>query len=484
MLAKTNCNTASLAPFTQPLEEKQILHLYRRAGFGVPFGTLQSHIGKSATQLATEVIEEAINMPLTEEPEWSTWDNTFYPEDGDESRDIKRTQISQWKEAYVTDLRINNLRDRMSFFWHNHFVTELREYDCPSYLYEYITLLQTHSLGNFRTFVYDIGINNAMLKYLNGDKSGKGNPNENYARELYELFTMGEGIGYTEEDIKETARALTGYVKRDEGCGPILFNPNAFDTKSKTIFGQTGAWGYDDVINILFAERPNEIATFVCGKLYEFFVNPLQVPEITQDLAATFIANDFELAPVLAQLFASQHFFDEEAKGVIIKSHFDVFYNFTNETGFQTTNDMVLDGVNICRMIGQEVFNPVDVAGWQRDRDWIGPSTLIGRWKMLEFYLNETYALNEDQFSNLAIDLAGGPGNIDPEDITRKIVDWFLPLGFHSPEDYEIATDIFKSDVPENYFEDGSWNLLSSYASKQVLDLLQHLIKQPEFQLK
>ncbi|MCM5662007.1 DUF1800 domain-containing protein [Galbibacter mesophilus] len=484
MLAKTNCNVASLAPLGQPLEDKHILHLFRRAGFGTSFDTIQSHVGKTAEQLATEIIDEAINMPLTAEPEWAAWDNTFYPADGDESRAIKRTQINEWKEAYVNDLRVNNLRDRLSFFWHNHFVTELREYDCPSYLHEYITLLQTHSVGNFRTFVYDIGINNAMLKYLNGDKSGKGNPNENYARELYELFTLGEGIGYTEEDIKETARALTGYVKRDEGCGPILFNPNAFDTKTKTIFGLTGAWGYDDVIAILFEQRPQEIANFVCGKLYEFFVNPMQIPAITQQLADTFIANDFELAPVLAQLFSSEHFYDDEARGVIIKSHFDVFFNFCNETGFQTTTDMVMDGENICRMIGQEMFNPVDVAGWQRDRDWIGPSTLIGRWKMLEFYIDETFGMDEDQFANLALDIAGGPANIDPEDITRKIVDWFLPFGFHTPDDYNIAIDIFKNRVPQNYFDDGSWNLLSPSVPGQVFDLLQHLIKQPEFQLK
>ncbi|MDG3583020.1 DUF1800 domain-containing protein [Galbibacter pacificus] len=481
MLAKTNCNTATLSPYSNPLGEKDVLHLYRRAGFGLSYNNIQNQTGKSAAQLATEIVTEAINLATTDAPEWATWDNTFYPE---EDGEIKRGHINEWKNTYVNQLRGNNLRDRLSFFWHNHFVTELKEYNCPSYLYGYFNLLQLHAVGNFKTFVHDIGIDYAMLTYLNGDRSGKGNPNENYARELYELFTMGEGIGYTEEDIKETARALTGYTNRNEGCGEIIFNPDAFDDTTKTIFGQTGSWVYSDIIDILFEQRPNEVANFICGKLYEFFVNPLQIPEITQELANTFIDNDFELAPVLIQLFSSEHFFDEEARGVIIKSHYDVFLNFVNESGFSINDDLLMSGVNICGMIGQEIFNPVDVAGWQRDRDWIGPNTMIGRWKMLEFYLNDVFGMDEEQFANFAMDIAGGPGNTDPEDITRQIVDWFLPLGLHTPEDYNICIDVFKSNVPQNYYDEGNWNLLSSYASTQVFQLLQHLIKQPEFQLK
>ena len=132
------------------------------------------------------------------------------------------------------------------------------------FLVYYINCLQRNAIGNFKTFVSEIGLTSAMLFYLDGAYNNGNNPNENYARELYELFSLGEGNGYTEEDIIETARALSGYTNRGEvGCTPVTFNPERHDTGTKTILGQTGAWGYDDVMDILFDQRPNEIATFI-----------------------------------------------------------------------------------------------------------------------------------------------------------------------------------------------------------------------------
>ena len=140
-------------------------------------------------------------------------------------------------------------------FWSNHFVIEFRDINQPAYLYQYYALLQTHALGNFKTFISEVGLAPAMLRYLNGFENKKNSPNENYARELYELFSLGEGNGYTQEDITETARALTGYNRSKTNGGIIEFNEKTYDKGSKTIFGQTGNWGYDDVINILFQEK-------------------------------------------------------------------------------------------------------------------------------------------------------------------------------------------------------------------------------------
>ena len=122
-------------------------------------------------------------------------------------------------------------------------------YNHPAYTFRYYNNLQKNALGNFKEFVRNIGLDDAMLMYLNGYENKNNAPNENYARELYELFTLGEGNGYTQDDITETARALTGYNSRTNG-GPISFNPNRFDDGEKTIFGKTGNWNYDDVIEI------------------------------------------------------------------------------------------------------------------------------------------------------------------------------------------------------------------------------------------
>jgi len=251
-----NCNTSSLAPHTTPLTQQQVAHLYRRLGFSASVETINAQTGQTAGPLIDSLINEALNLPPIPAPTWANWNDSNYPADGDAARALRRTQRDEFALAYANSMMSNNLRERLSFFWSNHFVTELDVYECNAFLYEYVNCLQRNAIGNFRTFVDEIGLTSAMLYYLDGARNNGDNPNENYARELYELFSLGEGNGYTEEDIIETARALTGYVERGElGCEKVLFRADRFDAGSKTILGQTGAWGYDDVINILFTQR-------------------------------------------------------------------------------------------------------------------------------------------------------------------------------------------------------------------------------------
>ena len=373
-------------------------------------------------------------------------------------------------------------------------MTELDVYDCNSFLYEYVNCLQRNALGNFRTFVSEIGLTSAMLRYLDGAFNNRNRPNENYARELYELFTLGEGNGYTEEDIIETSRALTGYVNRGEvGCTKITFNPEQFDTDPKTILGQTGNWGYDDVIDILFTQRANEIAYFICLKLYEYFVHPDSSDDagnaqvIINGLAATFVANNFEIAPVLRQLFKSEHFFDETAIGVIIKSPFDLYFHLIKETNFGYTDGTVLNCIDASAMIGQELWDPVDVAGWQRDRQWINTNFIIGRWLTAEVFVEQFYQANTEQFRALGIAAAGPNGATinDPDVVARAIIDKFLPKGLLTEADYTNAISVFREPYEDtNMFETGSWNMLLDDAPLQVYLLLLHLVREPEFQLK
>jgi uncharacterized protein (DUF1800 family) len=375
-------------------------------------------------------------------------------------------------------------------------------YNCSSFLYYYTNCLQRNAIGNFKTFVSEIGLTNAMLFYLDGAYNNGDNPNENYARELYELFSLGEANGYTEQDIIETARALSGYVERGEiGCTPVAFDPTAFDAGSKTILGQTGNWGYNDVINILFQQRPNEIARFICKKLYEFFVHPDSDDEdgnaqlIISGLAGTFISNNFEIAPVLSQLFKSQHFFDDEAIGVIIKSPYDLYLNLIRETGFAYDNSTLLNVVDASGLLGQDLFDPVDVAGWQRDRTWINTNFIIGRWLTVEVFLQAFYQNNAEQFRTLAMDAVGpsDSNTSNPETVVTALVSKFLPKGLLTQQDFDNAMSVFKiEDVPENYYGAdyipgglGLWMLaVSPEVPQQVFLLLMHLSRQPEFQLK
>ncbi|MDE3742439.1 DUF1800 domain-containing protein [Maribacter polysaccharolyticus] len=492
-----NCNTSTLAPYTTPLDITRVAHLYRRLGFSASVETIKQGVGLSADALVDTLVNQAIGMAPTPAPTWADWNNGDYPDDDDVASDLKREQLESWKITYANALLANNLRDRLSFFWSNHFVTEIDVYNCNSFLYYYVNCLQRNAIGNFKTFVSEIGLTSAMLYYLDGAYNNGNNPNENYARELYELFTLGDGNGYTEDDIIETAKALSGYVNRgDIGCEAVTFDPTNFNTENKTIFDQTGNWGYDDVIDILFEQRPDQIAEFICRKLYEFFVHPDSKDEannaqvIIDGMASTFISNDFELAPVLSQLFKSQHFFDDEAIGVIIKSPFDFYFNFLNESGFAYTDTNVAEMVNYCELLSQELFDPFDVAGWQRDRSWINTNFIIGRWLTIESILEDFYQADNEQFRDFGMAIVGDDGltSNNPETIARPIIDFVLSKGLLTESDYEKAFSVFRSDVDDTYYEGGttpSWTLATwQSAPFQVYLLLQYLAREPEFQLK
>ncbi|MBO0323796.1 DUF1800 domain-containing protein [Muricauda sp. CAU 1633] len=498
-----NCNSSTLAPYTVPLDELRAAHLYRRLGFSASVQTINAAVGQTAGNLVDNLINQALAAPVVPAPAWADWNDSNYPADDDLAREMRRAQLEEFTTAYGNALMDNSVRDRLSFFWSNHFVTELDVYNCNQFLYYYMNCLQRNALGNFKTFVHEIGLTSAMLYYLDGVRNRGDNPNENYARELYELFTLGEGNGYTENDIIETAKAISGYTERgEEGCTQVTFNPEDFNTGSKTILGQTGNWDYDDVIDILFNERANEIAGFICMKLYEYYVHPDSSGEeggnaqdIIAGMAQTFIANNFEIAPVLRQLLKSQHFFDETAIGVIIKSPFDLYFHLVKETGFAYNDGTIINLIDSAGLIGQELFDPYDVAGWQRDRQWINSNFIIGRWLTSEVFLERFFQDNPEQFRTLAMDAVGAADSntSNPEIVVRALVNKFTPKGLLTDADFEKAMDAFKiDDVPENYYSPdyitgglSLWMLaVSMEAPTQVYVLLRHLSREPEFQLK
>lgn len=492
-----NCNTASLAPYTTPLNRSKAAHLYRRLGFSASAQTIDQAVGMNASTLVDSLVNQALNQAPIAPPAWANWNSSNYPEDDDLRNEMRREQRAEFSLSYAKGLLNNNLYDRMSFFWSNHFVTELDIYECNPFLYRYINCLQRNALGNFKTFVSEIGLTDAMLYYLDGVYNNRNNPNENYGRELYELFTLGEGNGYSEQDIIETAKALTGYVERGElGCEPVTFRADRHDGGFKTILGQTGNWGYDDVIDILFEQRANEIAGFICRKLYEFFVHPDSkdaagnAQNIISDMAMTFVTNDFDIAPVLSQLFKSQHFFDDDAIGVIIKSPFDFYFNFLMESGFDHDDTTVASLVNYAGLLSQRLFDPFDVAGWQRNRQWINTNFMIGRWLTIQTILQDFFDADDEQFRTLGLSITGDDGLIsnNPDTVARHIIDFILPKGLLNAPEYEKAFAIFRGDIPPQYFEGGSsptWTLaIAMEAPTQVFNLMQYLVRQPEFQLK
>ena len=267
------CNNSSLELYTNsdvnPWDVSKIRFIYRRLGFGISKEKAKALLINSPDELINKIISSAKNKPLTSSPEWGFWNNDKI----NNSENNQNYYKELWQKQAFLNFINDGFRERLTLFWSNHFVTEYYDYKRAPYLFQYHSTLQEYSLGNFKDFVSAIGLEPAMLMYLNGYSNKKKAPNENYSRELYELFTLGEGNGYASTDITETSRALTGYNKYSNGNGSvIIFNQNTFDDGEKTIFGKTGSWGYQDVIDILFNEKKELIANFICEKLYKYFV--------------------------------------------------------------------------------------------------------------------------------------------------------------------------------------------------------------------
>ena len=186
---------------------------------------------------------------------------------------------------------------------------------------------------------------------------------------------------------------------------------------------------------------------------------------------------------MLRQLLKSEHFFDDRARGVVIKSPLDLIIGFTKDSEFLYNDELVEAFLYYAGLMGQEILDPPDVSGWQRDETWINASTLTGRWQLLDLYLDYLFGQSQQYtFVDLARSLTND--SIDPAFIARTMVDYFVPKNLYTEGDYDTATVIFKADVPQNYYDDMTWNLNWSSAPFQVNFLLRHIFRIPEFQLK
>jgi len=462
----------------QPWNLERVRHLYTRLGFGAGIATLRAGLNRSPADLVDELLDEAMLAPPIETPPWADWAIGDYSDFQTEAQ----SNLLEFALGYIDEMLENPVRARLILLWHNHFVTRYEQYVCPSWLFRYYKVLEGNLFGNFKTFVEEIGTTPAMLVFLNGVQNTRFSPNENYARELYELFTLGRDQGYTQEDIAATARALTGWNGFSTLCAPINYAPALHDPGSKTIFGKTSNYNYDTLHDLLFEERAPIIARHVCRKLYREFVSP-EVDELfVAELAEVLLTSGFELEPVYRLLFKSERFFDQEVLNGMVKSPLDYFISFVNESGFPVNQQVKTLILFQSGQLGQFIFNPPTVAGWPGDKQWITSSLLTQRWLTLETFI---FLIFENQ-SNAIVQLVSEvtTSDTDPAVIARELTDYFMPKGLESDFYYDQLVETFKWEVPENYFEDGSWNLQWDTVPAQTGFLLQQIIRSPEFQLK
>jgi uncharacterized protein (DUF1800 family) len=264
------------------------------------------------------------------------------------------------------------LREKLSLFWHGHFATRVIN---SFYQQELLHILRSYSLGNFRTLLLEVSKSASMINFLNNNQNKKGSPNENFAREVMELFTLGRGH-YTENDIKEAARAFTGWGADLQGN--FVFRKPQHDAGSKTIFGKSGNFGGTDVLNLLLEKK--QTAVFITTKLYKFFVNEKVDAEKINWLAERFYKNDYEILPLLEDIFTSDWFYDEKNIGNKIKSPVELLAGIQRNLPITLQNQMV--NLVYQRALGQVLFYPPNVAGWPGGKTWIDSSTIIIRLRL------------------------------------------------------------------------------------------------------
>lgn len=313
-----------------------------------------------------------------------------------------RRQIAQMQRWWLKRMIETGrpLEEKMTLFWHGHFATGYRTIEDSWHMLQQNNLFRTHATGNFADLVSWIIRDPAMLEYLDNNENRKGSPNENLARELMELFCLGEGHDYTESDIKEAARSLTGYTFDDD---EFVFNSNQHDDGMKRVLGKTGRFDGDDLLRIILGRT--SCSEFICLKLYKFFVNDLpdgmdaNTRKFIQRLAAEFRKNQYHLKPVLATLFKSEHFYDRANRSALIKSPIQLMVQTVRS--LRTPSDRSMTAlVGAGDLMGQNLFQPPTVKGWDGGRAWINTSTLFVRQNIVIYLLTgqgpETMAWESD----------------------------------------------------------------------------------------
>ena len=267
----------------------------------------------------------------------------------------------------------NPLHERMVWFWHNHFTSSIKKVRTADWMLRQDLLIRQHALGSFSDLLKDIAFSPAMLIYLDGKSNRKGQPNENFARELLELFTLGEGH-YSENDIKEAARAFTGWrvsLKKDRA----VFRKKQHDTEVKQFMGRQGKFTSEDILSILLDNE--RTAEFICEKLWQEFVS-IDPPEPTviKSWATRFKSSGYNIASLLETIFKSPSFWDEKYKGGLIKSPIDLVVGTLRTLDMEGENLPMMRIHKLMKRMGQELYAPPNVKGWIGGKAWIDDVTL------------------------------------------------------------------------------------------------------------
>lgn len=368
-----------------------------------------------------------------------------------------------------------SFREKMVWFWSNHFVTEYSVVQIPQLIYIQNKLFRQYAFGNIIELTKKTTIDPAMLIYLNGNLSTKTAPNENYARELMELFTLGIG-NYTEDDIKQAARALTGWQINYTSLTSSL-TTSRYDSGVKTIFGKTGSYDVNGLIDLLFTEKAIPASEYICTKLYKEFIHYEPNETFVKQLADVMRVNNFNLMPVISTLLKSEFFHSEDIRGAKIKSPIEFLVGLIKQYGIVYDNDLLNNIRSKSASLEQEVLNPPDVRGWEGQRKWINTTTLPLRNNYSNSFLTgikigtKTFKIDSLTFART---FASSENAIQfVEDVTKVLVPYKIS---QSRKDFLLTTMLDGTAV-------SNWSTYNIGASTRLDKFFKALMRLPEYQL-
>lgn len=525
--------TSTTAPYTGQWTRAEAAHLLKRTMFGAVKADVDHILSLTVDQAVNELLNNATSTPApplnnygtTANPDpnipfGSTWvnDTTSY---GTNVNAGRKKSLQDWWISNMLSQGIS-LEQKMTLFWHNHFSTELNSYNESRFGYKYLETLRTNALGNFRTMVKAISLDPAMLVYLNGYVNTKNAPDENYGRELQELFTVGKGPDslYTQSDVEAAARVLTGYRVTSSTC-TSYFDATKHDTNPKqfsafynnTIINNTGNGGadeLDDLLNMILAT--NECAMYLARRLYRFFVyydidSTIETNIITP-MAAAIRNSNYDIKPALSLLFKSEHFFDPLNVACFIKPPVDMFVGMMRQMGvvFPDNTDIATQYymwgyiVGIGSLCAQEILNPPNVAGWpafyqspEYHELWINSNTLPNRNAFTDLMLlaGVTRGGKKIIIDTLAF-TATMPAPDDPVALVDDVLSLLLSIEVdQTVKDYlksillsGQSSNSYWTTAWDNYINDPTNTGLQTTVTTRLKPFYQYIMDLPEYQLQ
>jgi uncharacterized protein (DUF1800 family) len=492
-----------------PLTAKAAERLLRRTMFGAMRADIAALTGKSIDEALDILLQDQPTPPPPVEPILgTTWVN-------DTTRPTNDNMFNGYMKSWWVGLMATSpisLREKMTLFWHNHFPSQWTVVNDSRYMYKQNVLLRQNALGNFRTLVRDITIDPAMLRYLNGNRNTAAAPQENYARELQELFTIGKGkeiaagdyTTYTEEDVRAAARVLTGWrdVSASVTATFTLAQHDRSDKQFSHAYQRTvirgrntanaGMEELNDLLDMIF--RQNAVSEHICRKLYRFFVNfeitPRVEEEFIQPLAKTFREANYEIQPVLRQMFGSVHFFDENMYGCMIKSPLDLIVGAIRELNISLPRlstqrafyyDFMNQARNLAAGLQMDILEPPSVAGWGAYYQeplfyqlWVNSATMPTRSNLANIIINGWTAVDRTLNLNLRLPVAfdsvifaeqfNSPE--DPYKLVQYFTEHFFAIDLTTTQRNQLLMNVFLPNIPPYEWTE-EWNSYKQTPSNQ-----------------